>query len=163
MSGLLDNNNSFEKSLIHKDLICIDIEAKDREDLLNHLVSKLYEGRYVCKGYIDDVLEREKIFPTGLETKGCNVAIPHADSRNILKDGIVIATLKEPIGFSLMGMESREVYVDIIFLLGIKQDHKKIESLKKIMGIMSEEETLLWIKDCKSAEDIYEKLKKRFN
>ena len=56
-------------------------------------------------GYIESVIEREKIFPTGLEFPKYCIAIPHTDSKYIKKDAIAIVKPKTECNIQGYGYE----------------------------------------------------------
>ena len=66
--------------LLKEKLIFIDVEAKDREEAIGKMAKELYKKGYVKESYINAILDREKVFPTGLPTEEVGVAIPHTDS-----------------------------------------------------------------------------------
>ena len=61
------------------DLIQINLQAEDSYAVIQALGKMLQDQGYVHDSFIDAVLEREKIFATGLPTPEIQVAIPHAD------------------------------------------------------------------------------------
>ena len=61
---------ALSNQLLYKELILMDYESKDCEGLLKSLASILQEKGYVKDSYIRGVLEREKVFPTGLNQRG---------------------------------------------------------------------------------------------
>ncbi|MBU5585366.1 PTS sugar transporter subunit IIA, partial [Enterococcus sp. S181_ASV_20] len=57
------------------------------------------DAEFVHPSYQQAVIERERIFPTGLPTKGINVAIPHTDSIHVKKEGFLVGVLEKPVTF----------------------------------------------------------------
>lgn len=94
------------RPLLHEDLAFVNYEAKNREGLLRDLAGILIKKGYVKDSYGDEILTREKLFPTGLATQGVKVAIPHTDAKYVNVPAILIAKLKHPIVFKAMGNDA---------------------------------------------------------
>ena len=61
----------------YRELIAIDVDAKDYEEAIRKVGSLLYKNNFVKNTYIDAVIAREKDFPTGLNLDGISIAMPH--------------------------------------------------------------------------------------
>lgn len=148
------------ETLLHEDLILLDYEADNKEDLLNSLASILKEKGYVKESYINGILEREKEFPTGLNTEGVKVALPHTDAKHVTKAAILIAKLKDPVIFKEMGMSNSDVDAKLIFMMAVKNPDEQVKTLSKLMSILCEKETLIKLHDCTSASSVIDILSK---
>ena len=127
--------------LIKKELISICHDEFKKEDVISYLGNILLENQYIKKEYINDVLEREESFPTGLELKDIGIAIPHANPNNVLKNGISIARLKKKALF--LGMETgEEIYADIVFMLALKNSNDHIKMLQNLFLMLQKEEIM---------------------
>lgn len=60
------------------DLVATNLSADDSSDAINKLSKLLTAKEYVSEEYAGKVIEREREYPTGLQTKGPAIAIPHA-------------------------------------------------------------------------------------
>lgn len=146
-------------SLLHEDLVLIDYEANNQDDLLISLSKILIEKGYVKSSFTKGILDREKIFPTGLNTEGVKVAIPHADAKHVNIPAILIAKLKKPIVFKEMSSGTDDIEVSLVFMLAIKKSEDQPNTLSNLMTIFSNGEILKSIYMSKSASEIIEKLK----
>lgn len=97
----------------------------------------------MLKSYLPAVLNREEEYPTGLPTNGVGVAIPHADTKHVLKPGIAVATLKDPVKFNVMGNPEQEIDVKLLFMLAIKEPEVQVNILKKLVSIFQAKELLI--------------------
>ena len=93
----------------------------------------MYKTNSVCEKYLDSIIDREKIFPTGLKIGNINIAIPHTDHKYSNIEGIVLSTLKSPLIFKRMDDPDKDVSVDIIIHLFFNTGDKKVEVLPKIL------------------------------
>jgi len=146
-------------SLLHEDLVLIDYEAKNREDLLAGLSEILIEKGYVKESFTKGILDREEMFPTGLDTEGViKVAIPHTDAKHVITPAILIAKLKKPIVFKEMGSDTNEVKVSLIFMLALHSHEEQLETLNKLMNVFSSGEILKGIYESKLSCEVLERL-----
>lgn len=139
---------------LKNELILLDMEAESQFDLLEKVADNLYQLGYVKDTYKKAVVEREKVFATGLPTLMGGVAIPHTDIQHVNKPAISIARLKNPVNFVIMGDDSATVAVDLIFMLAMKEEHAQLELLQSLMGILQDENALSFVKNAVSKEDI---------
>lgn len=137
-----------EDNLLHEELIFLNYEASDREELLRNLSLELEKRGYVKESYVKGVLDREKIFPTGLNTEGVKVALPHTDAVHVNKAAIVIAKLKSPVIFKEMGFGEKDVEAKLIFMMAVKNPQEQVTTLSKLMSILSDKETLTNLYNC---------------
>ncbi len=140
--------------LLKEELIFIDIEARDREEAIEKMAKELYKKGYVKESYINAILDREKVFPTGLPTEEVGVAIPHTDAIHVNKSAMAIGVLKNPVSFQMMGMPEENVNVNIIFMMALDEPKSQIEMLQKLMSIFQEKSLLLRMRQAKTKEEI---------
>ena len=131
-----------QKSIISKELIFNNVVVSNREDALRFIASKLVEKEYVKESYVDAVIERERVYPTGLPTETYGVAIPHTDIVHVNEPGIGIAFLQEPVPFVMMGTDDVEITVKAIFMLAVKEPKAQLHLLEKLMDIFQDQQVL---------------------
>lgn len=142
------------ESLLHEELVLLDYEAMDREELLKNLASILREGGYVKESFIEGVLKREKIFPTGLNTDGIKVALPHTDAEHVNEPAILVAKLKDPVTFKEMGMSGNDVEAKLIFMMAVKNPDEQVKTLSNLMSILCKRDVLISLYNCETKKDI---------
>ncbi len=111
--------------LINEDNIFIDPAVSSTSELFGLFYKNLFEKGFVRESFYGALIEREKSYPTGLDTGNIKIAIPHTDSDMIIRDGIAVAVLKNPVLFSEMGNPDNSLRVNIVFLLLIKDSRTK--------------------------------------
>lgn len=104
------------------DNIVLNIDGKNKENLLFSAFTLLKEKGFVKDGFYESMIQRENVSPTNL---GKGVAIPHGSDDFVNESKIVIITLKEAIPWG-------KGNVDTIFLFAIKFDDK--EEVKRIFN-----------------------------
>jgi len=129
-------------TLVNADIVMLNVDIEERDKVLSLMADKLISKGYTTEGYLEAVLNREREFPTGLPTNGVGVAIPHADTKYVIKPGIAVATLKNPVKFNVMGNPEEEVDVKLLFMLAIKEPKEQVNILKKLVSIFQATELL---------------------
>jgi galactitol PTS system EIIA component len=143
------------KSLtINEHNILIDIEAKNKEEVLSIMAKNLMDHGYVKESFLNAIIKREEKFPTGLPTGGVKVAIPHTDVEHINNKTISVGLLKQPVEFSMMGGSDETVQVKLVFMLAMDEAHSQIELLQSLMAILQNKETLEVLVSQKNKETI---------
>lgn len=142
-----------EVKLIDPSLIMLNVEATEKEEVITLMAKKLISEGYVKSSYLNAILQREKEYPTGLPTNGVGVAIPHTDIEHVIKPGIAVATLKNPVRFNVMGNPDEEVDVKLIFMLAITEPKGQIDLLKKLVSVFQNRQLLMELCNIKSEEE----------
>ncbi|UFJ39867.1 PTS sugar transporter subunit IIA [Brevibacillus humidisoli] len=145
-------------STFDEDLILLGAEAEQAEDILSRLAALLHSRGYVKDSFRDAVVEREKLHPTGLPSEGVYVAIPHADPVHVNQSAIAVATLKEPVSFSMMGSPDVTVGVKIVVMLAIHKPEEHLQLLRNFMKLFQDKELLLGISEATTRQRVYELL-----
>lgn len=141
--------------MFKKELIYLDVKAKNNEDLLSKLSDELYKQGYVKKSFKQAILDREKNYPTGLPTPGIKVALPHAKSKYVNKSAILVATLQRPVEFKEMGSRIENIDVELVFMLAVKDPSQQVKVLQKLINFFSKESKLISLKESKEVDYIY--------
>ncbi|SHI62154.1 PTS sugar transporter subunit IIA [Propionispora hippei] len=132
------------------------LEAKTKEAAISALAGLFLENGFVKDSYPGAVLAREQTFPTGLPTETFGVAIPHTDSVHVIRPGVAIGVLKEPIEFGMMGYPGEAVQVKLLFMLAIKDSNMQIQLLQDLVGLFSEAPLMNQLIVCTESERIVE-------
>lgn len=147
----------------NKDLVLIDVEASTDLEAIEKVAKYLQEKGLVKESYINAIMEREKVFPTGLPTEGYGVAVPHTDIEHVIEQAICIASLKHPVAFKVMGSIDEEVEVKVLFMLALKEPHSQLEMLQAVIGIVQKPEILEKICTVKDTQEIFDLVQYEFD
>jgi galactitol PTS system EIIA component len=133
-------------SAFNEDLIVLEAEVSTAEDIISRLANLLSSRGYVKDSFLSAVLERERTYPTGLPSNaGIYVAIPHADPIHVNRSAIAVATLKEPVSFSMMGSPEIKVDVKLVIMLAIHNPEEHLHMLRNFMKLLQDKESLIRI------------------
>ncbi len=107
-------SEEFEE-IIRRSVIVAHLDAKSAEEAISILATELSKKGVVREGFAESVINREREFPTGLNTF-VPIALPHTEAKYSKKEAFAIATLKNPVIFREMGDPSKKVQVKIILM-----------------------------------------------
>lgn len=133
-------------------LIITPMAAANSAEAITKLGELLFENGHVEDSFIAAVIEREKVFATGLPTPGIQVAIPHTDPEHVRKTAIAVGVLPEAVSFGEMGNPQRTVDVNVICLLAVKQADFLVSLLQELVAIFQDAEILHQIVTADSAQ-----------
>lgn len=136
-----------------------EFQAHDANKLLTMMSEVLISEKYVKPSYKKAVIKREAEFPTGLPTRGTSVAIPHTEGNHVLREGILVGILENPVTFEVMASPGEYVEVEIVFMLAIKESKNQLLMLQKLVELCQNEKALKILKEGKQLAQIDEILK----
>lgn len=135
--------------------IFLDKPFEVQEEFFKWITEEMLRLGHVEDSFYHAIVEREKIFPTGLPAVGGNVAIPHCDSKHIKQSFISVVRLLKPIEFREMATESNVLPVQIIFVLGFqKHDESQIELLQMLVKACMKENFVGNLINAKDEEEL---------
>ena len=143
--------------------ILVNHPAQNREDIIRALGALLFESKFVKDSYIQAVLDREIIFPTGLQTKTVGVAIPHTDTEHVNESTVAIATLASPVVFMGMGYPDLEIPVSIVMMLAVSDKNKVMETLTKVISILENDATIKKLVNASTEDEVQEAFLEHMN
>ena len=129
-------NHFFSKDLV----FCL--EADNQEQLFDQVATLLEEKKVVTDTYRSALIEREKMFPTGLDMEFLgkdlpNVAIPHTDTIHNLTENVVVVRLAKPVTFHNMIAPDKEVEVSLLFFIINNSSSSQTNILAQLMDFFT--------------------------
>jgi PTS system galactitol-specific IIA component len=141
--------------LLVPDAVCLNLTAADSKEVIDHLSKQLLKAGYVHESFADAALAREQVMPTGLPLAGdVNAAIPHTDIEHVIKCGLALATLKQPVVFHNMVANDEEVQVRLVFVMALDQPKAQIEMLREIASVLQRPEIINNLMKATNYEDV---------
>src|SRR5664279_2080654 len=117
------------------------MNSTSAEDVIQNLSDRLLRAGYVRDSFAAAALKREQSIPTGLPLSGSiNAAIPHTDIEHVIKPGVGMATLAEPVVFHNMVSPEENVDVRLVFILALDQPKSQVEMLQEVAGVLQNPE-----------------------
>lgn len=157
------NNNNHQWYKDNLLLFPLTLETYTYEEVLQRVGSFLYQNGYVKDSYTQAIIEREKVYPTGLPTKP-GVAIPHTDSIHTKELAVAVAILDKPVQFYEMGSnKSKMVDVSIVFALSVPNPKEVIQRLQLLFSVIQDPSFLSTLMKYKDRTEISSYLNERLN
>lgn len=125
-----------------------------RDDAIKKMASLLKNEGYVKDSFESAVLEREKIYPTGLPTQPFGIAIPHTDSEHVNRAAMAIGVLPEAVVFNEMGSLDSPIEVRIVSMLAIEDATKMVNILSELATVFQNQGLIRDIATARTAEDV---------
>lgn len=132
------------------------LEAADATEALEVLAAQLREAGAVTDDFPAALLERERIYPTGLPTP-LPTAIPHADPGHVLRPGLALATLAAPVAFGEMGSAGSEVAVHLIAMPLLADAQEHLAALQALMALLNDEAAVAELLEAEDAATLRER------
>lgn len=135
------------------------VEAQTAEEVIKIGANELFKRGIVKDTYYNHVIEREKVFPTGLYTGNLSMAIPHTDSEYVNRSQIIFMSLKNPVNFKAMDDGNVNVPVSLVFMIAMKEKHEQVNTLSSLIALCQTEEARRNLFECDSIERFTEIIK----
>ncbi|MDR1353901.1 MAG: PTS sugar transporter subunit IIA [Treponema sp.] len=146
--------------VLREDCIIENLKAKTKEEALAAMCGVLLEKGYVKDSFPQAILERERLYPSGLPMEGHKIAIPHTDAEHVNESVILFARLEEPVEFSSMGDPDEKIPVRLISMFALKEKKEIGFLLDVLITAYSDNDTLETVLRASSAKEIYDLLYK---
>jgi galactitol PTS system EIIA component len=149
-----ENEVMLEGLAIEECNILVKASAASSTDIIQQLGALLYNNGFVKETYVQAVLDREQIYPTGLQTSELGFAIPHTNTEHVSKPAVAIATLEQPVIFRAMDDPAVEIQVNIVMMLAISDPESVVNVLRKVISILEDQPALLKLTHATSRDEI---------
>lgn len=149
---------------LDSEVVKIQLEGKTKEEVFTEMANMLQDAGYVKESYLNGILKREEVFPTGLPTGDIGVAIPHTDVEHVNMPMVAVATLNEPVQFGIMGGNQEDtIDVKVVFMLAMKDGNAQLQVLQNIMEIIQDEQLLEEISSAQDEQTLLTLLEDKIN
>ncbi|KGL46514.1 PTS sugar transporter subunit IIA [Listeria sp. SHR_NRA_18] len=148
--------------LFQEDFTLMGGEFESREELFTEVATILEQKDYVTPSFCEAIIEREKVFPTGLEMNGIVIAIPHTDTVHVKRPFVFVSQLRKPLDFIQMGTTDKGIAVEMVFVLGICDPASQVPLLASIMERFTQAQFIAGLREKQSKEALIDFLKLQF-
>ncbi|MFD1064918.1 PTS sugar transporter subunit IIA [Oceanobacillus locisalsi] len=143
---------------LDKELILLNSRADSTPAIFEEIGSVMIKQGYANSDYVEGLKAREKEFPTGVPTGVIGVALPHTDASYVNDSKIGLMTLENPVSFRIMGSDSDEIEVKVVFLLGCSDGEEHIQVLQKIVELVQQQAFLDQLLQLETVDEAYQLL-----
>ena len=147
-------NGTLEGLAICEENMLVNADAASSGDIVRQLGSLLHTNGFVQDTFVQAVIDREKAYPTGLQTSILGFAIPHTDTEHVIRPGIAVATLSQPVEFQAMGDPATGVSVKIVMMLAISDPKAVVHVLRKVISILEDEAALQALTSASTRQEV---------
>lgn len=146
--------------MINKELLFPNADANNFQEAVSIIGNKMFDIGFVKDSYVEAVMAREEIFPTGLSMGDYGISIPHTDRQHVKESILGIATFKQPISVYSMIEPEKEIKINIMFLMAVKDPDGQVNMLKKLMSVFQNKNLLQKLENASDKEEMYNVLSK---
>lgn len=132
------------EDLIKEETIYVNLEAENRDEVIEVLSNKLLERGLVKPGFTETVYKREELTATEV-AKG--VALPHGEKELVVSSRVIIANLAKPVIWS-------EHKTSLVFMLAFTCREEAELFLKRYLQVIEDKCLLEKIKNADSSKKI---------
>ncbi|RPA60670.1 PTS sugar transporter subunit IIA [Aerococcus agrisoli] len=130
-----------DTSLINFENVYIS-QAETSEQVLIEIGQQLEQKGLVKEAFIDNILERERNYPTGLDLqvvnpKYGNIAVPHTEGEFVNTTQIIPVKLLQPVSFNNMIQPKMSLEVSILFMILNNDPEEQSQILAQIMDFIN--------------------------
>lgn len=145
----MDGGEKLNKEFSKED-IKVNVLAKTREDAIQKSANILIDKGFITQGYVDEMISvLEEYGPYFVLSPG--MAFAHSKpSTSVLKSGLSIMTLKEPINFN----HEKNDPVFLVAVIASVDSESHLGQLQTIVGFLSESDNVELLKAANSEADI---------
>lgn len=139
------------KEMITKNLINLDLKAKNKEEAIEELVTMLFNEKKITdkEEFKKEIMKREMKSSTGLEE---GIAVPHAKSKTVIVPSIAFGRIKNGIDYESLDGEPTTMIFMIAAPEGATDSH--IETLSKLTTTLLEDEVIDKILNSETKEEV---------
>lgn len=137
------------------------IDCKNQEEFFNKVNEELKRLDYVESSFLDAIKDREKKFPTGLQTNKYCIALNHVDSCHVKVNALFIYKLKNKILYKKMDNPAEEFPVSYVFVLLIKDHDLQVKAISELCKLFTNDEFMDSLNKFSSKQDLLNFIKRK--
>jgi PTS system galactitol-specific IIA component len=143
-----------EGSWVEENLVIVPMKSDSATEAIKRLGGCLEASGFVKPSWTPAALGREREFATGLPTGEIGVAIPHTDAEHVLKNGIAVGVVEQPVDFGEMGNPDSTVPVRIVCALAVAQSDRLVTVLQQLVKMFQTPDLLVQIAAAEEPSEI---------
>jgi galactitol PTS system EIIA component len=124
------------------------------QDAVAQTIRLLVDSGAVDESYAAAVIERERVFPTGLPTEPFGVALPHATGE-VHRSALALLTVREPVAFAQMGDPDDSVPVRVVIGLAVRDPQDQVPTLESLIQLIQQPAFLESLVEAQDDEALY--------
>ena len=146
-------NLKFEQQFIYPNL-----DAESYAEAIRKMSKNLLKAGFVSPEYPDQVIAREKDFPTGLVLANMNIGIPHTEAEFVSQTVVSVATLNKPVKVHSMIDPDETLQASMMFMIAVSDPKGQVKILRELMRLFQNQDLMQKVMAENSANEIYQLL-----
>lgn len=140
--------------VLNEDLVAPSLEAANRREALQRLVGGLKSKGYVDDEFLNQAVQREEEYPTGLRFENIAIAIPHASPAHVHTSACAIGRCASPVLFKNMEEPAEEIPVELICVLALKNPNDHLALMNRLMNLFADKSCVQAIRAAATGEEL---------
>lgn len=112
--------------------------AASWEDAIGQLGARMCEVGFTEAVYTQNVIEREREFPTALQFASAAIALPHGEAEHVWVSSMAIGRCERPVAFHAMDDASKLLDVQLIVMLAVNDPEAHLGVLAKLFEVLAD-------------------------
>lgn len=138
----METANMQFSDLVRPECIIDNLVADTRQAALRAMATRLVDDGYCKPSFVEAILERERVHPSGLPMAGHKIAIPHTDAEHVERSTILFARLAAPVEFLSMGSPDETLQIQMISMFALKEKQRIGDMLETLLSVYQHDEVL---------------------
>jgi len=147
--------------MIKQELVIAKINFENSTELFSFAASLLQQKGIVKPGFLEALIQRENLYPTGLVINGTGIALPHTDRELVVQKALAVAICPQPVIFKKMDDPGQDILVKIVFFPLASFGQAKF--LASLLNKIRNSDILNKLCNAKDKKEIWQLLKKSLN
>lgn len=109
-----------------------------RDELLTRMAGSLYADGLVKESFCQGVLDREAVYPTGIDMETHSIAIPHTEFEHVFTTGFAIAVNQAGVEFHRTDDPEQVVKPAVVVLMAIDPSCEKVAIIQSLFTLLGD-------------------------
>ncbi|WP_410012858.1 PTS sugar transporter subunit IIA [Sodalis sp. C49] len=109
-----------------------------RDELLTLMADSLYADGLVKASFRQGVLDREAVYPTGIDMETHSIAIPHTEFEHVLATGFAVAVNQAGVEFHRTDEPQAVVKPAVVVLMAIDPSCEKVAIIQSLFALLGD-------------------------
>ncbi|MFX3617866.1 MAG: PTS sugar transporter subunit IIA [Sporolactobacillus sp.] len=141
--------------LLEKKLVFRNLDITDTNELFHMVGERMISLGFAKEGYVEELIKRETLFPTGVPVEPIGVAIPHTDGIFIKENKLAVVTLKHPITIEVMGSDHEKMAISLAIFIGVRNGKEHMIILQHLIEQIQDSNFVNQIMKADTNDEIY--------
>ncbi|SIQ22851.1 PTS system IIA component, Gat family [Alkalispirochaeta americana] len=144
------------QGMLKPSLVLDDLAGDSREEILRTMAEYLVKEGRCRRTFVEAILARERLYPSGLPLEGPKIAIPHTDTIHVHRSALLFVRLRTPVEFASMGDPKVTFPVQLVSMFALQNDDLVGNVLQTLITLYQRRQMLEDLLRSKDAREMYQ-------